>query len=466
MKNKNKYILILLIVFGVLVAGCLGPKQTAPVTPTQKAPTDTQPAQTAPETKAIEKGTENDKMTDQDAQKMVTEGREIFRHDTFGDEAYWGDTLKLHQAIAGAANGGVGGGVDPKTALAVGLKVDVDALPKDLVDNLKAGKVNLSDPATTIALLQLDAVVGVKGFFDEKKNLKSIGITCAICHSTVDDSFTNGIGHRLDGWPNRDLNVGVIVSLAPNLQPVADRLHTNVTTVKAVLNSWGPGKYDAELNMDGKAFRPDGKSAATLLPAAFGLAGVNLHTYGGWGSVTHWNAYVGITQMRGKGTFYDPRLNNKAKFPLAVETGDWNIRNDPDMVTSKLPALQFYQLSLKAPIPPKGSFDEKAAANGTAIFNGKANCDRCHVPPIFAEPGWPMHNASEIGIDDFQAKRSPDEMYRTTPLKGLFSHMKGGFYHDGRFATLMDVVNHYDKLFGLGLVDKEKNDLVEYLKSI
>jgi hypothetical protein len=460
MKNKKiKYILVLFIVLGVFVAGCTGPKQ--------QAPSDAQPdLKATPELKAMENGTEKNKMTDQTAQKMLDDGREIFRHDTFGDEAYWGDTLKLHQAIAGAANGGVGGGVDPKTALTVGLKVDVDALPKELVDNLKAGKVNLSDPATTIALLQLDAVVGVKGFFDEKKNLKSIGITCAICHSTVDDSFTSGIGHRLDGWPNRDLNVGVIVSLAPNLQPIADRLHTNVTTVKAVLDSWGPGKYDAEINMDGKAFRPDGKAAATLLPAAFGLAGVNLHTYGGWGSVTHWNAYVANTQMRGKGTFYDPRLNNKAKYPLAVETGDWNIRNDPDMVTSKLPALQFYQLSIQAPVPPKGSFNETAAARGQIVFNGKANCDKCHVPPVFAEPGWPMHNASEMGIDDFHAKRSPDEMYRTTPLKGLFSHMKGGFYHDGRFTTLMDVVNHYDKLFGLGLEDKEKNDLVEYLKSI
>lgn len=458
MKNiKIKYTLVLIMVLaGIVVAGCAGPKQSVTGTPTPQAPIVSQ----------VDTGTENDKLINMSAQNMVEAGREIFRHDTFGDEAYWGDTLKLHQAIAGAANGGVGGGVDPKTALAVGLKVDVDALPKDLVDNLKAGKVNLSDPAITVALLQLDAVVGVKGFFDENKKLRSIGITCALCHSTVDDSFTAGIGHRLDGWPNRDLNVGVIVSLAPNLQPVADRLHTNVTTVKTVLNSWGPGKYDAELNMDGKALRPDGKSAATLLPAAFGLAGVNLHTYGGWGSVTHWNAYVANTQMRGKGTFYDPRLNDKTKYPLAVETGDWNIRNDPDMVTSKLPALQFYQLSIPAPMPPKGSFNETASASGQVIFNGKANCNRCHVPPIFAEPGWPMHDASEIGIDDFQAKRSPDEMYRTTPLKGLFSHMKGGFYHDGRFATLMDVVNHYNDVFKLSLTEQEKSDLAEYLKSI
>ncbi len=409
-----------------------------------------------------EKQTKIDRDTDKNAEKMIRQGRQIFRFDTFGDEAYWGDTLRLHQAIAGSANGGVGPGVSPSTALAVGLKVDVDALPEDLIENLKEGKVNLSDPATTLALLRLNSVVGVKGFFDEKGNIARIGITCALCHSTVDDSFTTGIGHRLDGWANRDLNVGVIVSLAPNLDPIADRLHTDVPTVKKVLNSWGPGKYDAELNMDGKAFRPDGKSAATLIPPAFGLAGVNLHTWTGWGSVTHWNAYVAVTQMRGKGTFYDPRLNNSSKYPLAVETGDWNIRNDPDLVTSKLPALQFYQLSIPAPKPPAGSFDKAAAARGEEIFNGKAKCAVCHVPPIFTEPGWNMHRGEEIGIDNFQADRSPDPYYRTTPLKGLWTHQKGGFFHDGRFANLTEIVN----FFGSGLTQQEKDDLVEYLKSL
>ncbi|MGZ3595843.1 MAG: hypothetical protein ACXWMV_11155 [Syntrophales bacterium] len=400
------------------------------------------------------------------ALRMLEEGRETFRFDTFGSESFWGDTLKLHQAIAGSKQGGVGGGVSPKTALAVGLKVDMDALPKELVESLKAGKVNLDDPATTLALLKLNSVVGVKGVFDKKGVLVSMGITCALCHSTVDDAFIPGIGHRRDGWPNRDLNVGVIASLAPNLNPVAQRLHTDVATVKKVFASWGPGKYDAEILEDGKAFRPDGKSAATLLPAAFGLAGVNLHTYGGWGSVTHWNAYVAITQMHGKGTFYDPRMNDPAKYPIAVENKDWNVRSTPDLVTSKLAALHFYQLSVPAPIPPAGSFDKKAAARGETIFKGKAKCARCHVPPLFTEPGWNMHKHAEIGIDDFQAMRSPDGMYRTTPLKGLWSHQKGGFFHDGRFSTLLDVVNHYNTFLGLNLSAQDKIDVVEYLKSL
>ena len=400
------------------------------------------------------------------ALRMLEEGRETFRFDTFGSESFWGDTLKLHQAIAGSKLGGVGNGVSPKTALAVGLKVDMDALPKELVESLKAGKVNLDDPATTLALLKLNSVVGVKGVFDKKGLLVSMGITCALCHSTVDDAFIPGIGHRRDGWPNRDLNVGVIASLAPNLGPVAKRLHTEVATVKKVFASWGPGKYDAEILEDGKAFRPDGKSAATLLPAAFGLAGVNLHTYGGWGGVSHWNAYVANTQMHGKGTFYDPRMNDPAKYPIAVENKDWNVRSTPDLVTSKLAALHFYQLSIPAPMPPAGSFDKKAAARGETIFKGKANCARCHVPPLFTEPGWNMHKPAEIGIDDFQAMRSPDGMYRTTPLKGLWSHQKGGFYHDGRFSTLLDVVNHYNTFLGLNLSDQDKIDVLEYLKSL
>jgi len=400
------------------------------------------------------------------ALRMLEEGRKIFRFDTFGDEAFWGDTLKLHLAIAGSKLGGVGDGVSPKTALAVGLKVDMDALPKELVESLKAGQINLDDPATTLALLKLNAVLGVKGIFDKKDRLQSMGITCALCHSTVDDAFIPGIGHRRDGWPNRDLNVGVIASLAPNLEPVAKRLHTDVATVKKVFASWGPGKYDAEILEDGKAFRPDGKSGATLLPAAFGLAGVNLHTYSGWGSVTHWNAYVANTQMHGKGTFYDPRMSDPVKYPIAAENKDWNVRSKPDMVTAKLAALQVYQLSIPAPAPPAGSFDKNAAARGETIFNGKADCARCHVPPLFTEPGWNMHKPAEIGIDDFQSMRSPDGMYRTTPLKGLWAHQKGGFFHDGRFATLLDVVNHYDTFLGLKLSTQEKNDVVEYLKSL
>lgn len=399
-------------------------------------------------------------------EQMMAEGRQIFRNDTFGDEAFWGDQLQLHKAIEGTQFGGVGAGVSPKTALAVGLKVDAEALPNSLVKDLKKGRVNLDDPATTLALLKLDAVVGIKGFFNQDGSLRSIGISCAVCHSNVDDSFAPGIGSRLDGWANRDLNVGAIVGLSPNLKPVADLLGVDEATVRTVLGSWGPGKFDAELFLDGKAFRPDGKSAATLIPPAFGLAGVNLHTWTGWGSVTHWNAFVANLEMHGKGTFYDPRLNDAQKFPIAAKNGFGNVRATPDLITAKLAPLHFYQLGIPAPTPPDGSFDTAAASRGQAIFNGKAQCATCHVPPIFTEPGWNMHKASEIGIDDFQAKRSPDEAYRTSPLKGLWTHQKGGFYHDGRFATLRDVVNHYDGFFKLSLTEQEKTDLVEYLKSL
>ncbi|HEY6865403.1 MAG TPA: hypothetical protein VI319_16035, partial [Burkholderiales bacterium] len=244
---------------------------------------------------------ENDGRIAGHAERMLDEGRQIFRFDTLGSEAFWGDALHLHQAIAGAANGGVGPGVSPKTALAVGLKVDADALPASLVEQIKAGKVNLDDPATTLALLKLNSVVGVTGHFDGAGKITSIGIQCAFCHATVDDSFAPGIGKRLDGWANRDLNVGAIVSLAPNLKPFTDLLGVDVATVKKVLASWGPGCFDAELDKDGKALRPDGKRACTLIPPAFGLAGVNLHTWTGFGSVPYWNAYVGVTEMHGSG---------------------------------------------------------------------------------------------------------------------------------------------------------------------
>jgi hypothetical protein len=282
----------------------------------------------------------------------------------------------------------------------------------------------------------------------------------------VDNAFAPGIGHRLDGWANRDLNVGAIIGLSPNLQPVADVLGVDVPTVKTVLSSWGPGKFDAELFMDGKAFRPDGKTAATLIPPAFGLAGVNLHTSTGWGSVTYWNAFVANLEMHGKGYFSDSRLDDPAKFPVAAHNGFSHVSNPDDQITVKLGPLQSYQLAIAAPEPPKGSFDRAAAARGSAIFNGKAQCSSCHVPPLMTEPGWNMHLASDICVDDFQANRSPDGRYRTTPLNGLWTHTKGGFYHDGRFATLLDVVEHYDSCKNLGLSADEKNDVVEYLKSL
>ena len=412
------------------------------------------------------KTTASEHQTDANAQRMLDEGKQTFRYDTFGDEAFWTDALQLNRALAGAKLGGVGPGVSPKTALAVGLKVDSDALPEPLIAKLKQGRVDLDDPATTAALLKLNAVVGVKGTFKSDGTLQSVGITCALCHSTVDDSLAPSIGHRLDGWANRDLNVGAIAALSPNLKPVADLLQVDEPTVRTVLQSWGPGKFDAELFLDGKAFRPDNKSAATLIPPAFGLAGVNLHTWTGWGSVTHWNAFVANLEMHGQGTFYDPRLNDPVKFPVAVRAGFANVRNNPDLITAKLPALHFYQLAIPAPAPPAGSFDPAAAARGEALFNDQAKCSTCHVPPIFTEPGWNMHTPQEIGIDDFQAKRSPDERYRTSPLKGLWTHQKGGFYHDGRFATLDAVVDHYNSVFGLNLNPQQKADLVQYLKSL
>ena len=407
---------------------------------------------------------------------LLSQGKQIFRFDTFGDEDFWGGQLQLHKAIEGEQFGGVGPGVSPNTALAVGLKVDVQALPKSLKNQLKERQVDLDDPAVTLALLKLNAVVGITGFFNSDGSLSSIGIQCALCHSTVDNSFAPGIGNRLDGWANRDLNVGAIVALSPNLQPFADLLGTDQATVRTVLNSWGPGKFDAELVLDGKAFNPqqvtDGivtgtnVSGATLIPPAFGLAGVNLHTWTGWGSVPYWNAFVANIEMHGKGTFYDPRLNDASKFPIAAANGFGNIRSSPDLITSKLPALHAYQLSLLAPLPPADSFDRDAARRGQALFNGKARCATCHVPPLFTEPGWNLHTPAEIGIDDFQANRSPDGRYRTSPLKGLWTHTRGGFYHDGRFATLLDAVNHYNTLFSLGLSDREKSDIVEYLKSL
>jgi hypothetical protein len=400
------------------------------------------------------------------AQMMLEEGKKTFRYDTFGSEAFWGDTLQLHKAIAGEKNGGVGPGVSPKTALAVGLKVDVDALPAALKTEIAAGKVNLDDPATTIALLKLNAVVGVTAFTNPDGSVKSMGIQCAFCHSTVDDSFAPGIGKRRDGWPNRDLNVGAIVSLAPNLKPFTDLLGVDEATLKKVLATWGPGRYDAELDKDGKALRPDGKQAGTLIPPAFGLAGVNLATWTGYGSVTYWNAYVGVTLMHGVGTFFDPRFNSKDQYPFSAKSGAGNTRGMPDRVTPKLAALHFYQLSLPAPKAPAGSYDEAAFERGKAIFNGDGKCATCHVPPLFTEPGYNLHTPEEMGIDAFQADRSPTHMYRTAPLAGLWTHQKGGFFHDGRFGTLMDVVNHYNENLKLNLSEAQKKDLVEYLKGI
>jgi len=425
---------------------------------------------------------------------MIQQGRHTFRFDTFGDEAFWGGKLELHRAI---------NNMTPSQALTLGLKVDSDALPPEVIQAIKNGTVNLNDPAVTRLLIKLKAVLGVVGFFNPDGTLRSVGLTCAVCHSTVDNSIAPSIGHRIDGLANHDLNVGAIAASAPNLQPVVDLLrlaNPSITAqqVRAVLNSWGPGKFDAELFLDGKAFNPQQVTngvvmatnvpGATLIPNARGLAGHNLHTWtGGWGTVTYWNAFVAVDEMHGKGTFFDERFDNAAQFPIAAKAKLGHVATDPDSdrVTSKLGALQFYQLALPALKPRSGiDFDPDAAERGDALFSGKANCNRCHREPLWTEPGWNQHTPGEMKIDGFEARRAPASIdaqgkalhgYRTMNLAGvfvrerglfMFPHDKGRFYHDGRFKTLLDVVNSYDARFGLGLSDQEKHDLVEYLKSL
>jgi hypothetical protein len=395
-----------------------------------------------------------------EAMMLLEQGRQIFRYDTFGDEAFWGGTLRLHEAVAK---------LPPTKALELGLKVDAEALPPQVIQQLKAGKLDLNDPGVTLTLLRLNAVVGVTGHLDPAgKQLTGMGVQCALCHSSVDNSVAPGIGRRLDGWPNRDLNVGGIISAAPDLSFFSKHFGLPEEKVREVLLAWGPGKFDAILILDGKASRPDGKTAAVLIPPAFGLAGVNLHTWTGWGSVPYWNAFVANLEMRGKGVFHDVRLNDKARFPLSAAHPDLfgEKHDDVDLVTSKLPALHVYQLSLTPPVPPQGTFDRAAAVRGREVFNGKARCASCHVPPIFTDPGFNMHTPEEIGIDSFQADRSPDGRYRTAPLGGLWARQKGGFYHDGRFATLPDVINHYVPVLKLELTDAEKQDLAQYLLSL
>jgi hypothetical protein len=432
------------------------------------------------------------------ANQMISDGRQIFRFETFGDEAFWGGVLKLDQFVAG---------VSPRAALSVGLKVDVDALTSAQVQAIGHGRIDLDDPAVTLTLLKQNAVVGVTGFFQsDGMTLRSFGIQCAFCHSTVDDSLTFGIGHRLDGWANRDLNVGSIIVSAPGIHAITEVLsiaNPGITDddVKAVLNAWGPGRFDAELLLDGKGVNPaTTKPAPTMIPNAFGLAGFNQHTWtGAWGTVTYWNALVANLEMVGIGRFFDPRLNNTSQFPVAAALGDGN-RNGPsgsqpplspddDRITSKLAALHFYQLAIPSPTPTPGvDFNNAAALRGDALFEGKAKCNNCHVEPLWTEPGWNLHTPEEMKIDAFQAKRAPvgairpdgtvnlsEGSYKTMNLAGLFVrengiHMaaanKGRYYHDGRFATLLDVVKSYNQRFNLGLTGGEMSDLVEYLKSL
>ena len=361
---------------------------------------------------------------------LVDEGREIFRHDTFGDEKYWTDTLRMHEVIAS--------GVSPRAALGVGLKVDVEALPQAVRDALAAGQVDLDDPAVTVALLKLNAVVGLRGevhTVNGRDELRRVGVTCALCHSTVDDSFAPGIGRRQDGWANMDLDPGAIVALSPAV-PAA---------TKAVLRTWGPGMYDPRINFDGL-------STPLVLPPAYGLLGVARETYTAEGPVSYWNAYVAVTQMHGQGNFSDPRLGIRI-----VQT--------PDLVTPKLAALRAYQLSLATPAAPAGSYDAAAATRGREVFNGAANCVSCHTGSTFTDVNTGrLHLPAETGMDPRYAARTANKAYRTTPLRALWQHAP--YFHDGSAATLADVVAHYDRVRGLRLTEQQKRDLVEYLKTL
>jgi len=407
-----------------------------------------------------------DDSVDREARIALRQGRHIFRYDTFGDEAFWGQKLLLHEVVAGAANGGIGAGVSPSEALSLGIKVNVDALPPSLQRDLKAGRVNLGDPATTLALLKLNAVVGLTGFFDDSGAIQSLGLQCAFCHTTVDDSFAPGVGHMLDGWPNRDLNVGAIVATSPDLSAFTDLLGVSDAALRNVLSGWGPGKFDAFVILDGKVTRPDGGPAAVLIPALFDLQGSGLVTWNGWGGIASWVPVVINLEMHGQGVLSDRRLADATQFPVAAANGFSHIVNTPDLATSKLAPLLTYVQALRAPRPPAGSFDVDAAKLGEALFTGKARCSGCHVPPLNTTPGWNIVPPAVIGIDSFQADRSPNLGYRPPPLHALFAQTKGGFFHDGRFATLNDVVAHFDTQFSLALTVDEQNELVEYLKSL
>ena len=368
-------------------------------------------------------------------------GQAIFRYDTFGDEQLWTNVLRMHEVIAT---------VPPATALTVGLKVDVEALPPEIIAALQAGEVDLTNPAVTVELLRLNAVVGVKGQVNDLGQLTSVGITCALCHSSVDNSFAPGIGKRLDGWANIDLNVGAIVALSPVLD----------AATKAEFNAWGPGKYDPRHHaFDGtNLLSLNSPSLPIVLPPIYGLKGVGFETFSADGPISYWNAYVGVGQMGGQGTFHDPRIG-------------LFITQTPDLVTPKLPALLDYQLSLRTPEPPKASFDRQAANRGERLFRNQAGCATCHQGPQFTDvlsgPSRTvpfLHDPAEVGMDPTYALRTATGKYRTTPLRGLWQHPP--YFHDGSAPDLLAVVNHYDRLFGLSLTAAQKADLVEFLKSL
>ena len=376
-----------------------------------------------------------------EGERKHRDGQAIFRYDTFGDEQLWTDVLRMHEVIAT---------VPPATALAVGLKVDVEALPRAVRAALLAGEVDLTNPAVTVELLRLNAVVGVQGEVNDLGQLTSVGITCALCHSSVDNSFAPGIGRRLDGWANIDLNVGAIVALSPALD----------AATKDEFNAWGPGKYDPRHHaFDGTSLLSlNSPSLPIVLPPIYGLKGVGFETFSADGPISYWNSYVGVGQMGGQGTFHDPRIS-------------LFITQTPDLVTPKLPALLDYQLSLRTPEPPKGSFDPQAANRGRRLFRNEAGCATCHQGPTFTDVlSGPtktvpfLHDPAEVGADPAYALRTATGKYRTTPLRGLWQHPP--YFHDGSAPDLLAVVNHYDQLFGLNLTAAQKADLVEFLKSL
>ena len=376
-----------------------------------------------------------------DGERRHRNGQAIFRYDTFGDEQLWTDVLRMHEVIAT---------VPPATALAVGLKVDVEALPREIVAALRAGQINLKDPAVTIELLRLNAVVGVIGKVNAAGRLTSVGITCALCHSSVDNSFTTGIGRRLDGWANTDLNVGAIVALSPALDKAT----------KSEFNGWGPGKYDPRHHaFDGtNLLSLNSPSLPIVLPPIYGLKGVGFETVSADGPISYWNSYVGVGQMGGQGNFSDPRIGLV-------------ITQTPDLVTPKLAALLDYQLSLRTPEPPRSSFDRAAARRGERLFRNEAGCASCHQSPNFTDVlSGPtrsvpfLHEPAEVGTDPAYAARTATGKYRTTPLRGLWQHPP--YFHDGSAPDLLAVVNHYNQLFRLNLSRRQKADLVEFLKSL
>jgi mono/diheme cytochrome c family protein len=388
---------------GMLAAGC-APRQAATDAPTGfSVESDASPA-------------------------TLASGQQIFRFETFGDEKFWTDTARMHEVVQKA--------VSPVTALSVGLKVDAEAIPPAVAQAIKDGKVDLNSPATTVTLLKLNAVVGLKGTIatvNGRDTLMRLGVTCALCHSTVDNSFSKGIGKRLDGWPNRDLNVGAIISLSPAITPAQ----------KAVYSSWGPGKYDPRYNVDGK-------NTPIVLPPAYGLARVKNETFTAEGPISYWNAYVAIVQMHGQGNFSDPRLG--------IE-----IRQSPDLVAPKLAALAAYQHSIPAPPPPAGSFDATAAQRGSAVF--ARSCAQCHIGNSNTDNNaGVLHAPSETGMDGAYAARTATKAYRTTPLRALWQHP--AYFHDGSAATLEAVVEHYNRVRNLNLTAQQKADLVQFLKSL